>query len=424
MTKVKTILKEFCSAKDILAINRLGLLSKDEERESQPVPWRHRLHRKERRELVRSEMRMSLRPSGRLSTRDKAKAVSEARAPQHSRMGEHLIHINSKGGTTRGGEMSRLSHEQKRTEQQLHQVKRNFLQQSQCLNREPLIVVERPASAKVKSRATVIKKRGIDPDVISMPSYMRPLKCHSRTPSTLTTIEAFTVETRRKKNMWEEAMEDKEDLKFKCTARPSARLTPHEIQQLKVGYTLHKPTQESIAESKLASEKTTRQKSARRPKSSPGDARSTSPVFITELRPKSPTPEEKSAFSAISKSVSFLDKHSENEKPKSQSFPFASSFRYRDNMKPQSAGAATGSRGKKSAAAKSSSMYGREGSVSADAGARGRQGSKSSTLTRSTYRGDSSGKKSLKYETGITDRSFKRKDGKKKDFLAVILDDE
>ena len=55
---------------------------------------------REKKELVRSEMRMNLRQAGRVSAKDKVKAVTEAREPQHSRMGEHLIHINCKAWGT------------------------------------------------------------------------------------------------------------------------------------------------------------------------------------------------------------------------------------------------------------------------------------------------------------------------------------
>lgn len=91
------------------------------------------------------------------------------------------------------------------------------------------------------------KKHGVDPIISTMPSYMRPLQSRSRTLSSLTTIEAFTVETKKKKNLWEDAVEDKDEQKFKSTSRPTARLTAYERKQLKIGHSLHKPTHESIA---------------------------------------------------------------------------------------------------------------------------------------------------------------------------------
>jgi len=256
MTKVKTILREFCSAKDILAINRLGLLSKTDERESQPVPWRHRLHREERKELVRSEMRSQLRSADKMSKRDKIRAVTAARSPHTSRMGDYLIQqylVNSKNSRTPSGDVSRLTGEKKRSEANMYQERHNFLRQSHCLNSEPLILVERPPSPKVKTRAKMIAKHGIDPQVVSLPSYMRPLKTKSRTPNTLTTIEAYTLQTRKKKNVWEEVAESKDEVKFKSMARPSVPLTAGERRQLKQGYNLHKPTQSTIGQSKLPS---------------------------------------------------------------------------------------------------------------------------------------------------------------------------
>jgi len=435
MTKVKTILREFCSAKDILAINRLGLLSKGEERESQPVPWRHRLHRKERKELVRSEMRMSLRSGGRLSSRDKAKAVTEARSPHTSRMGDYLIQqhvVNTRTGGPGGGEVCRLTGEQKRSEQQLHLNKRGFLRTSHCLNREPLILVERPPSPKAKTRARIMEKHGVDPVSISLPSYMRPLRTKSRTPSTLTTIEAYTLQTKKKKNVWEEVAEDPHSLRFKSMAKPSAPLTAGEKKQLRMGYTLHKPTPESIQEKAASRHKVTG--SSSRPRSSPGEVRSSTPVFITEYSPASAsypgTKEDRHdevVSRSMTKSAGAAAAAGHHGGEKSQSFPFAKSHLRRTEITPPLDSPGRPSRkGKKHVHLARIKV--RDGAVSADSGSRGVIGVKPVGGSPRPHSYTSRDKQPAKVEATKADRSRSSssagKTGKKtKDFLSVILDE-
>ncbi|KAK3749541.1 hypothetical protein RRG08_043444 [Elysia crispata] len=245
MTKVKTILAEFCSPKDILAINRLGLLKK-EERESQPIPWRHRLPNAERRELVKSEMRMSIRPSrSRISSRDKAKAFQSAANPNDSRMGESLYNIHIRDDPFLSSSLSRIEREQSRLEASQKHHKQQFVSRSHSLTHEPLLLVEREASQTVKTRAMLMRQHGIDPQVLIKPSYMRPLESHYHTPSTLTTIDAFVAETKKKRNVWETAMDEVDPTKFRSAARPCTRLNDREIQQLRLGRALHKPRQDA-----------------------------------------------------------------------------------------------------------------------------------------------------------------------------------
>ncbi|XP_059172307.1 uncharacterized protein LOC131953228 [Physella acuta] len=241
MTKVKTILAEFCSPKDILAINRLGLI-KNDERDTQPVPWRHRLPNSERRDLVRSEM--TLRPTTKVHARDKARAVHTARNPKDSKMGECLLNNHVRGDPLLGSNLGQINRNQKRREQGLEQSMELFLRKSNCLSHEPLILVERAPSQSVQTRAALMREFHLDPEAILKPRYMRPLVSRSRTPSTLVTIEAFTVQRKLKKNIWDEAID--ETPKFTSTSRPSARLTKEEFDQLQAGYSSHKPTAQQL----------------------------------------------------------------------------------------------------------------------------------------------------------------------------------
>ena len=58
----------------------------------------------------------------------------------------------------------------------MQQLKQHFVKNNACLNHEPLILVERPASPKVRARAKVIEDYGEDPEDIKKPGYMRQLK--------------------------------------------------------------------------------------------------------------------------------------------------------------------------------------------------------------------------------------------------------
>ncbi|RUS86838.1 hypothetical protein EGW08_005375 [Elysia chlorotica] len=251
MTKVKTILAEFCSPKDILAINRLGLLKK-EERESQPIPWRHRLPNAERRELVKSEMRMSIRPSrSRLSSRDKVKAFQSAANPKDSRMGESLYNIHIRQDPYLSSSLFKIEREQSRLEASQSHLKQQFVSRSHSLTHEPLLLVEREPPQTVQTRAMLMRQHGIDPNVLLKPSFMRPLESQHQAPSTLTTIDAFVAETRKKRNVWETAMDEVDPTKFRSAARPFNRLNDREIQQLRLGHALHKPRPDAPPSTKL-----------------------------------------------------------------------------------------------------------------------------------------------------------------------------
>ena len=76
------------------------------------------------------------------------------------------------------------------------------------------------------------------------------LRSRCRTPSTLTTIDAFTLKTRKKRNVWEEALDEKEPPRFKSTVCPSARLTRQEMAALRLGWDTHKLKADPKAERK------------------------------------------------------------------------------------------------------------------------------------------------------------------------------
>lgn len=94
-------------------------------------------------------------------------------------------------------------------------------------------------------------EQGTNHDSPKLPGYMRPLRTGRRTPSSLITIEAFTLETKKKRNIWEEALTEKEEPRFKSSTMPAIRLSEQEVVQLQLGHMLHKPTKESITRKRL-----------------------------------------------------------------------------------------------------------------------------------------------------------------------------
>ncbi|XP_041376212.1 uncharacterized protein LOC121388781 [Gigantopelta aegis] len=169
------------------------------------------------------------------------KAMSTARCPKDSKFGECLININTKQDPILGKNLSRIEMDIRRMEAKMQQLRKTFVRSSQCLNYEPMILVERCPPREAFRRTAFINAYGYDPQLARLPGYMFPMKSRSRTPTTFTTIDAFVVKQRRTRNVWERATEDKELPKFESTVRPCSRLTQREIQQLQQCRTYHKP---------------------------------------------------------------------------------------------------------------------------------------------------------------------------------------
>ena len=176
---------------------------------------------------------------------ERSKATEAARNPGVSKFGESLVNVNAKTDEVLTRRLKQISSEIRRMELQLNQKRKLFLRNNGLLNHDPIILVERPASPVMIKRAqTLLNNDPYDEALFgeaNKPGYMKQLRSKTRTPSTLTTIDAFTVKAKKKKNVWEEAMETKEAKQFTGTVRPYARLTKREMTELQVGYEMHKP---------------------------------------------------------------------------------------------------------------------------------------------------------------------------------------
>lgn len=190
---------------------------------------------------------------------ERKKAEDAARNPGISKFGDCLVGINSKTDEVLIKNLKQINSEIRRMELQISQKRKLFLRNSGVLNHDPIILVERPASPLVLRRAqTLLTDAPYDEELFgeaNMPGYMKQLRSKTRTPSTLTTIDAFTVKAKKKRNVWEEAMDEKTAPQFTGTVRPYARLTKKEISELQLGHELHKP--KFVAETGLPPERET-----------------------------------------------------------------------------------------------------------------------------------------------------------------------
>ena len=185
---------------------------------------------------------------------EREKAMEAARNPGVSKFGDCLLTSKAKTDKMLVSNIRKINSEIRRMQLQVNQKMKLFVKNSAVLNHDPLILVERPPSPEVVKKAHVMRNYAdldthfypeFDEERENRPSYMRQLRSKAKTPSTLTTIDAFTVKSRRKKNVWEGAVDEKEPPTFKSTVRPFAKLTRREISDLQRGYEFHKPKLEN-----------------------------------------------------------------------------------------------------------------------------------------------------------------------------------
>lgn len=192
--------------------------------------------------------------TSRRSLIEREKAMEAARNPGASKFGDCLITSKAKTDKMLVSNIRKINSEIRRMQLQVNQRMKHFVKNSAVLNHDPLILVERPPSPDVVKKAHLMTNYAdldthfyppVDEEDECKPSYMRQLRSKARTPSTLTTIDAFTVKARKKKNVWEGAVDEKTPPTFLSTVRPFAKLTRREISDLQKGYDFHKPKLEN-----------------------------------------------------------------------------------------------------------------------------------------------------------------------------------
>lgn len=176
---------------------------------------------------------------------EREKAMEGARNPGVSKYGTTLVDVNSKQDRDLSKQLRYINSQIKRMELEMKQKKKYFVKKCQVLNYDPIILVERPPSPEAIRKIIKLAYSDDEDDSVldpeNSPHYMKQLRSKVRTPSLLTTIDAFTVKASKKKNVWEEATADKEPMKFQSTVRPYTRLTKRERSDLQIGWSYHKP---------------------------------------------------------------------------------------------------------------------------------------------------------------------------------------
>lgn len=185
--------------------------------------------------------------TSRRSMLEREKAVDGARNPGASKFGISLAEINSKKDKLLLRELRKIESEIKSMSLQMSQQKKTFVKSCHVLNYDPIILVERPPSPEMKKKALAMSM-GLDEDEYNehfenenIPRYMRQLRSKQKTPSTLNTIDAFTIKNKKKKNVWEDAVDQTESPVFHSTVKPCLQLTKREQSDLHMGWALHKP---------------------------------------------------------------------------------------------------------------------------------------------------------------------------------------
>lgn len=185
--------------------------------------------------------------TSRRSMLEREKAVDCARNPGASKFGHSLAEINSKKDKSLVRELRKIEHEIKSMSLQMNQRKKTFVKSCHVLNYDPIILVERPPSPEMRKKALAMSM-GLDEEEYNehfenekVPHYMHQLRSKQKTPSTLRTIDAFTIKNKKKKNIWEDAVEQNDAPVFHSTVRPCYQLTKREQSDLQMGWALHKP---------------------------------------------------------------------------------------------------------------------------------------------------------------------------------------
>lgn len=183
---------------------------------------------------------------------ERERAMETARNPGVSKFGDCLVSINLKDDRVLTSNLRKINSEIRRMQLQINHKMKYFVKNSTVLNHDPLILVERPPSPEVVKRPQIMSHYDGEEDVPgdeNKPGYMRQIRSKARTPSTLTTIDAFTVKQRKKKNVWEGVADEKSGPEFQSTVRPYVKLTSREKSDLQKGYEFHKPKLENSGHS-------------------------------------------------------------------------------------------------------------------------------------------------------------------------------
>lgn len=177
---------------------------------------------------------------------DRERAVATARNPALSKYGSTLMAIGLKRNQNLSKQSEHLDYQMKRIDLEMRQKKKYFVKNCRVLNYDPIMVVERPSSMVEDKSPSNYQSNDENGDVTNsknrkLSQDMMQLCSTSPLPTLQTTTDAFTIQSRKKKNVWEECQEDLESIQFKSMVHPFKRLTTREQHSLHRGWSFHKP---------------------------------------------------------------------------------------------------------------------------------------------------------------------------------------
>ena len=181
-----------------------------------------------------TDLRLGLFPSRKLIL-ERNKAISHARNPGLSKYGQCLVSVNNRLNNVLKTNLASLNAEFKRMEMQATRRKKFFIKTSGLLNHEPLLLVQRPKSEPIAETPSVPRKDD------NVPGFMKPRLSKIVRPSSLKTIDIYTVRPAKKTNLWESSGEERA-LRFTGVIRPCAKLSENEVEHLKNEYSATKPS--------------------------------------------------------------------------------------------------------------------------------------------------------------------------------------
>jgi len=177
---------------------------------------------------------------------DRERAVATARNPALSKYGNTLMSIGLRRNQNLSKQSDHLDYQMKRIDLEMRQKKKYFVKNCRVLNYDPIMLVERPSSMVEDKTLSNYHNNDGNGDVANFENRklsqdMMQLGSTSTLPTLQTTTDAFTIQSKKKKNVWEDCQEDLESIQFKSMVHPFKRLTTQEQHSLQRGWSFHNP---------------------------------------------------------------------------------------------------------------------------------------------------------------------------------------
>ena len=188
------------------------------------------------RSLRKSENSISSQPLSRQRRHDMERAVAAARNAGESKYGITLVSGHTQEDKNYKKQLDKLKVELRRKQAHIEQQKKRFVHKIAQLP-DPTILVERAPSPENVRKALYDEEFHHYWSDIDIPGYRRNTHKTFRYPSNLPTIDAYTLRSKRKVNLWEDAAQ--ETPKVTSVYVPHAPLTPQEESEIQRCYATH-----------------------------------------------------------------------------------------------------------------------------------------------------------------------------------------